>query len=97
MSRARDQLIEIARRKERLIARAEVQRMAVAASFRGLQGPIGIIDRGVDVARYLRGHLLLVAAIVAALAVTRRRGLFSIAGRALSVWRTWRAVTAWIA
>jgi hypothetical protein len=97
MSRARDQLIELARRKERLIARAEAQRTAVVASFRSLQGPIGIVDRGVDIARFLRGHPLLVTAIVATFTVFRRRGLLSMAGRALSVWRVWRAVAAWVA
>lgn len=97
MSRTRDQLVEIARRKERLVARAESQRMAVAADFRALQRPIGIIDRGVEVARFLRGHPLLVAAIVTAFTIFRRRGLLSVAGRALSVWRLWRAVSAWAA
>jgi hypothetical protein len=97
MSRAQDQLVEIARRKARLIARAEAQREAIAASFRAMQRPIGAIDRGMEVARFLRGHPLLVAAIVATFAIFRRRGLLSITGRAFSAWRLWRAVSAWAA
>jgi len=95
MNRVKVRLVEIARRKERLIARAESQRLAIAGNFRPLQGPIAIIDRGVMLTRYLRGHPLLVAALVAAVVIVRRRGLLSLAGRALSVWRIWRTLSAW--
>lgn len=97
MNGMQDQLIEIARRKERLIARAALQREAIGMSFRQLQGPIGVVDRGLEIARFLRGHPLLVAAVVAVVAAFRRRGLVSIAGRALSIWRVWRAIAAWSA
>lgn len=97
MSRSRDQLIEIARRKERLIARAAAQRVTVAVNFQALQRPIGVLDRGMEVARFFRKHPLLVAAAVATFTIFRRRGLFSVAGRALSAWRLWRAVSAWVA
>ena len=97
MNGMQDQLIEIARRKERLIARAASQREAIGASFRQLQGPIGVVDRGLEIARFLRGHPLLVAAVIAAVVAFRRRGLVSVAGRALSVWRVWRAIAAWSA
>jgi hypothetical protein len=94
MSRIQDQLIEIARRKERLIARAGSQRAAIGANFRQLQGPIGIVDRGLEIARFLRGHPLLVATVIAAVAAFRRRSLVTLAGSALSVWRIWRSLSA---
>jgi len=97
MNRNEDKLVEIARRKERLIARAESQRAAIAANFRQLQGPIGVVDRGLKIVRFLRRHPLLVAAIIAAVVAFRRRGLASVASRALSVWRIWRSVSAWSA
>lgn len=97
MSQLQDRLIEIARRKERLIARAEAQRAAIGASFRQLERPIGIIDRGLEIARFLRGRPLLVATVVALVVALRRRGLLSLAGRALSAWRLWRSVSAWMA
>ncbi len=95
MNDIQDQLIEIARRKERLIARAESQRAVIGESFQQLQGPIGVVDRGLDIARYLRRHPLLVAAVIAAVMAFRRRGVVSLAGRALSAWRIWRSVSAW--
>jgi len=97
MSQIQDRLIEIARRKERLIARGESQRAAIGASFRQLQGPIGVIDRGLAVVRYLRAHPALVGVAVAAVVVLRGRGLLSMASRGLAVWRTWRALSAWSA
>ena len=95
MNRIHDQLIELARRKERLIARAESQRAAIGASVRQLQGPIGVVDRGLEIARFLREHPLLVTTVIATVVAFRRRGLVSLAGRALSVWRIWRSVSAW--
>jgi len=97
MMGSQDQLLEIAHRKERLIARAEAQRVAVAASFRGLQRPIGMVDSGLAAARFLGGHPLLVAAIVATVTIFRRRGLVAVAGRAFSAWRLVRAVSTWVA
>jgi hypothetical protein len=90
-----DPLIEIARRKERLIARAESQRAAIGANFRQLQGPIGVVNRGLGIVRFLRGHPLLVATVIAAVVAFRRRGVISLTGGALSVWRIWRSVSAW--
>ncbi len=97
MSRFQDQLIEIARRKERLIARAGSERAVIGASIRQLQGPIGVVDRGLDIVRFLRRHPLLVATVIAAVAAFRRRSLATLAGSVLSVWRIWRSVSAWSA
>jgi hypothetical protein len=90
-------LIDIARRKERLSARAQAQRGAIAVSFGELREPIGIADRAVGIARFLRAHPVLVAVAAAALVVFRGRGLAGLAGRAYSAWRLWRTVAAWSA
>src|SRR5258706_3740892 len=95
MSRFQEQLIEITRRKERLIARAGSERAVIVASIVQLQGPIGVVDRGLEVARFLREHPLLVATAIAAVAAFGRRSLISLAGSAISVWRIWRSVSAW--
>lgn len=95
MNRSDEQPIDIARRKERLAARA--QGLAIGESFRQLRDPIAIVDRGVGIARFLRAHPVFVAAAVAALVVFRRHGLVSVAGRAYSAWQAWRAVSAWSA
>lgn len=90
-----DRLIEVMRRRERLIARAEAQRAAVREGFGGLRGPISVVDRGIAAGRYLRSNPLVLVAGVAVLAAFRRRGVLSLAGRAFAVWRTWRAVRSW--
>ena len=97
MSRIQDQLIEIARRKERLIVRAEAQRVAIGASFRQLERPISVIDRGLQIVRFFRERPLLLAAVVTIVVAFRRRGLLSLARRALGAWRLWRSVSAWVA
>jgi len=102
-----DSLTELARRKEQLIARAEQQRMAISVSCLRLRKPLGMVDRGIAVVRYLQAHpLLLAAGILAAAAIGRRnllnwvgRGLFrnlpSWVGRGLFVWRALRSVRLW--
>ncbi len=97
MSGIREQLIEIARRKERLIARAELQRAAIAVSVQQLQGPIAVVDRGLKIARFLREHPLLVAVVIGVATVFRGRSLLSLAGRGLAAWRLWRSLSAWSA
>lgn len=95
MNRIEHRLMEIAFRKERMIARAEAQRAAIGRSFSQLRGPIAIADRGLSAVHFLRTHPALVAVAVAALVALRGRGLLSLAGRAFSVWRLWRSVSAW--
>lgn len=97
MSRLHDQLIAIARRKERLVARSEAQRAVIDASLRQLQGPIAVVDRGLEVVRFLRAHPLVVAVAMTTLVVFRGRSLLSLAGRAFSMWRLWRTLSAWAA
>lgn len=87
-------LIEITRRRERLVARAAAQRAAIAGTLRELQPPISIVDGGLAVVRFFRAHPVLLAAVSAAVLALRPRGLLWVVGRGLTVWRVWRAVSA---
>jgi len=89
--------IELARRKERLIARAEAQRTGIAASFEGLRTPIAVADRALAVACFFKEHPLLLAAVIAAATALRRRNLIGLLGRGLAAWRAWRWLSAWSA
>jgi glutathione S-transferase len=91
-----DDLIEIARRKERLIARCEAQRGAIAAAFHDLRHPISIVERALAVTRFLRAHPVVVAVVVAGLIVFRRRSVLGVLTRGIAVWRAWRAVAPWL-
>lgn len=89
-------LIELARRKERLIARAEQQRIAIAVTCLKWRKPLGVVDRGVAIAHFLKAHPLVLGAGLAVAAVIGRRNLLRWAGRGVLVWRAWRSVHAWM-
>ncbi len=87
-------LIELARHKERLIARAGQQRAEIIDAFRRWEKPAAAIDRGIAVARFLRAHPLLLAAGLALAAALGPRNLIRWLGRGLVAWRTWRSLGA---
>jgi hypothetical protein len=87
-----DRLIEVARRKESLIAASARQRAMLAAELRAWQKPIGMIDRGIAATRFLKAHPALVAAGVMVAGVLGRRSLLRWVGRGVVVWRSWRAL-----
>ena len=91
-----DDLIEIARRKERLIARCAAHRGTIAAAFHDLRQPIAVVERALTVTRFLRAHPVVVALVVAGLIVFRRRSILGVLTRGIAVWRTWRAVAPWL-
>ncbi len=90
-----EQRIALAVRKERLIARSDAQRAAIATSLHGLERPLAVLDRGATAVAGLRGHPVLVGAGVAAIVVLGRRSLFRWAGRGIMAWRAWRSVSGW--
>lgn len=88
-----DSLLEIARRRARLLARASAQRAAIAGAVHELEAPAAIADRALSVARFMRLHPVVSAAAAATAALALQRpGVLSFAGRALAVWRLWRTV-----
>jgi hypothetical protein len=91
-----DDLTEIARRKERLIARGAAQRVAIAEEFYELRQPIEVVERALAVTRFLRAHPVVVAVVVAGLIVFRRRSVLGLLTRGLAAWRMWRAIAPWL-
>jgi hypothetical protein len=87
--------MEIARRKERLIALAAVQRTQAANAFRRWEGPAAVIDRGIEAVRYVKSHPLLLGAAVAVLVVAGRRSVFKWVGRGFVAWRAWQSLAPW--
>ena len=93
MRKKRPSLEEVLRRRGQLIERAQMQRERIAENLVGLRGVVSWIDRGLEVAAYLRTHpLALTAAGAMALLVLRRPlmrgGLFRIIRRGFAAWRT---------
>lgn len=87
-----DRMIEIARSRERLLARCEAQRGELAALSRQWEGPLNVVDRVVAGVNHLRNHPVVLGVLIALLVVVRRRGLWSWARRGLTLWRAYRAV-----
>lgn len=84
-------LVDIIRRRERLLSRAETQRAELAGIVRQCRGSIAAIDRTIATAQTLKAHPVLLAAPLAVLAAWRPRRLVAWAGRAWMAWRFWRS------
>lgn len=91
-----ERLIELARRKERLIARCDQQRTMVAGALHAWQKPLALLDRTASVINEVRSHPLFVGVGVAVLVVLARRRLLRWAGHGLIVWRAWRTAGTWL-
>lgn len=83
-------LIELIRRRERLLARAEAQRGELAGIVQHWQVPLVVADRALTVAQALKNHPVLLVLPFAVLVAWRPRNLTAWAGRAWFVWRFWR-------
>lgn len=82
--------VELIRRRERLLMRAEAQRDELAAVARDWRVPLRVIDGGMEVVRTLRAHPLLVVMPVAVLVAARPRRVMRWSGKAWTLWRLWR-------
>ena len=83
-------LIELIRRRERLLVRAEMQRNEIAGAVRQWRVPIVALDRAVEFVHTLKKHPALLVLPLAALLVLKPRRLASWGGKAWMVWRLWR-------
>lgn len=82
-------LIELIRRRERLLVRAEIQRAEIAGAVSQWRVPIAAIDRVVEVVHTLKTHPALLVLPLATLLVIKPRRLVSWGGKAWVVWRLW--------
>ena len=91
-----DRRIDVALRKERLLARCDAQRVVIARAYQRWQAPARMIDRGWAAACFLRAHPVVLAVGAAAAMIVGRRNLFVWAGRGVVLWRTWRSLAGWL-
>ncbi|MDP2828970.1 MAG: YqjK-like family protein [Sulfuricellaceae bacterium] len=85
-------LIELAERRERLIAKSANLRAGFAGEVQPLKRALAVADRGVEGFRYLQQHPGIVAAAVGLFVVLRPRRAISWAMRGWSMWRLFRNV-----
>ncbi|MCD6708023.1 MAG: YqjK-like family protein [Thiobacillus sp.] len=89
-----EKLIRLAERRERLIAQAAAQRLALAQNIEPWRAPLARADQGLAVLRYLKGHPAWIVGGIALLAALRP-GRVSAAGIGKWLtrgWATWQMV-----
>jgi len=83
---------ELLLRRERILARVADQREDLGAAVAALERPAAAIDRVADGVRWLKARPAVIAALVAAVVILRRRGILTMVGRSLGLWRLARSV-----
>jgi hypothetical protein len=76
---------ELAHRREALIARCGEQRRQIAEVAQPLKSASRIVDRALNIARYVRAHPLLVGILVAAAMIAGRGRILRWVGIALPI------------
>lgn len=82
--------VELIRRRERLLMRAEMQRDELAAVVQRWQTPIRVIDGAVETVRTLRDHPLLWVIPLAVAVAAKPRRVVRWGGRAWTLWKLWQ-------
>jgi hypothetical protein len=80
-------LVELAERRERLVAQAALQRTEFSRCLAPVKAGCKVADRGVMVLRYLQQHPVLVAGMVGLLVALKPRKAFSWMKRGWFAWR----------
>ena len=87
-----DQMIDVMRERERLLARCDAQRTELTIITRQWEGPLQVADRALAGINYLRSHPVIVGILAALLVVIQRRGLWGWVRRGFMLWRAYRAL-----
>jgi hypothetical protein len=84
----------IRQRRQLLLTRVAVQRLAVAQQLEAWRAPLDLLDTAVATGRRLRRHPWLIAFAAALLLKAPRHGLALWATRAVTAWRLYRTAQA---
>lgn len=87
-------LVELSQRRAELVARSAAQRAELGDICHVWRLPLAIVDQGVTVWRFLRGHPALLAGLGVAFAVARPRRSVKWLGRGWALWRFFRSMAA---
>lgn len=87
------QMLEVMQRRGELVAKIAAQREQISELGTRWQLPLALVDQGLVAARCVRAHPVIVAS-AAALLVVRRRGILGLVKGAWSLWKVYRAVSA---
>lgn len=93
----RGKLERLRAKRERLVARAAVQREEIVLLAKRWEKPLAVADRGLDALEYVRARPGLVIAAVAIVAVLQPRRAIRWARRIWAAWRGYRWVSGLVA
>ncbi|MFN2338820.1 MAG: YqjK-like family protein [Gammaproteobacteria bacterium] len=82
-------LLQLARQREYLVAKASAQRGTLAENIVPWRAPLALADQGLSVLRYIRSHPEWIAGVALLLATLRSRRGGKWLGRG---WMTWKLV-----
>jgi YqjK-like protein len=82
-----EKLIRLAERRERLVAQAAAQRVALAQNIEPWRIPLTLADRGMTTLRYVKSHPEWIVGVVVLLAALRPGRVGKWLGRG---WVTWQ-------
>ena len=91
-----DQQIALALRKERLLARIEVQRAQLAMYGAHLEKPFAAVDKAIQVGRFIKARPWITGVAVVSIMLLKRRNLLGWVGRGWTLWRAWRFAQQWL-
>ena len=91
-----DPMSALMQRRGELLAKIAAQRGDVAGIAARLSTPLGIVDRGIAVIRFIGARPSLTAAIIAVF-VARRHGMASLARSSLILWGGYRRLSSILA
>ncbi|HEX5338363.1 MAG TPA: YqjK-like family protein [Gallionella sp.] len=80
-------LAELAFRRSQLLEKIDAQRMELSDISRHFEKPLALVDAGLKVVRYLRGHPVFLAGGLAILMLWRGKGLITLAQGGQQLWR----------
>ena len=80
-------LIELAKRRTTLLARAAAQRAELSQALAPWRGPLAVVDEGCVALRYIRNHAALLVGLVAFVAPLRPLRLAKWLQRGWLMWR----------
>ncbi|MBS1197652.1 MAG: hypothetical protein H6R18_1437 [Proteobacteria bacterium] len=83
---------ELATRRGELTAHIAMQRGTLAGHMQPVARLLGVADRAVDGAHWLKRHPQIIAAFAVGLLIARPRRAWRWAKRAFFVWRSWKAL-----
>lgn len=87
-------LVELSRRRAELVARSAAQRAELGDVCHAWRVPLAIVDQGVTVWRFFRGHPALLVGLGVAFAVARPRRAVKWLGRGWTMWRFFSGLAA---